>query len=608
MGLFIGVDGGGTRTVGVVFEDEQVVARYVVGPTNPHLVGESGCLDALRDLFESFRGHAPLETVQAVWLGIAGVHTPADVALVQNITGTLGIADKTRISHDLLLALASAGAEKCGIAVVAGTGSCVFGVNDEGGTCLAGGRGHLLGDEGSGYAVAVDALRAASRFEQDRGPQTSLLSRIVDRLGMSEFDEVVRWTYTVEKSDISSLAPLVFEAAEQGDDVAQAILEDGARQLAALTHDVAVKLGLAEAAPTTVLYGGLFEQGYFDLVRDAIDLLLPEAEVVRPKVEGAVAAARLARDSVAEQIPSVSPPARSVGPPVTEQRNWRSAEIDRLSTREMLDIISIEDRKVAQAVEQVLDSVARAVDVAAEVIGSGGRVFYVGAGTSGRLGMLDAAECPPTFGVSDETVQAILAGGDSAAKVAVEGAEDDAEKGATEIARREVGPGDLVVGISAGGVTPFVRGAVDEARKRGARTVLVACNPAADFPETDILINPVVGPEVITGSTRMKAGTATKMVLNMISTGAMIKLGKVYGNLMVDVQPRSAKLVKRARRILSEITGVDDKEASGLLERADNDLKVAIVMGQLSVDSEEARRILDESRGSLRNALDRGTG
>jgi N-acetylmuramic acid 6-phosphate etherase len=608
MALFIGVDGGASRTVGVLVEDERVVARYIVGPTNPHLVGESGCLDALRDLFENLCRHASLGTVQAIWLGVAGVRSPADVAIVQGICATLGMAGKTRVSNDLVLALASAGAEKCGIAVVAGTGSCVFGVNTEGDTCFAGGLGHLLGDEGSGYAIAAEALRAASRFEQDRGPQTSLLPRLVARLGMSEFDEVARWTYTVDKSDISSLAPLVFESAEEGDDVAQAILENGARQLAGLAHDVAVKLGLAEAAPTTVLYGGLFEGSYFDLVRDAISVLLPTAEVVRPKAEGAVAAARLARDSVTDGIEPCEAAAGPVSLPVTEQRNWRSAEIDRLSTREMLDIINIEDRKVAQAVEQVLDNVARAVDIATEVIGSGGRVVHVGAGTSGRLGMLDAAECPPTFGVSAETVQAILAGGDSAAKVAVEGAEDDVERGATQIARREIGRDDLVVGISAGGVTPFVRGAVDEARKRGAHTVLVACNPAADFPETDVLINPVVGPEVITGSTRMKAGTATKMVLNMISTGAMVKLGKVYGNLMVDVQPRSAKLVKRARRILSDVTGVDDKEASELLERADNNLKVAIVMKQLSVDSETARRILDECRGNLRDALDRGAG
>ena len=611
MASFIGVDGGASKTAGVLVEDEQVVARYVVAPTNPHVVGETGCLDALRDLFENLRQHRRVETVQAFWVGIAGLRSPADLAFVRRICETLGIANKTRVSHDLILALASAGAEKCGIAVVAGTGSCVFGVNTGGDTYIAGGRGHLLGDEGSGYAIVIEALQAASRFEQNRGPQTSLLSRLIERLGMTEFDEVVRWTYTVGKSDISSLAPLVFEAAEHGDGVAKTIIENGARQLAGLAHNVATKLELESAATTTVLYGGLFEHRapYFDLVRMEISGLLPTAEIVRPRMEGAVAAARLARDSVAVEARDRDVASDLVTLPITERRNWRSAEIDRLSTRDMLDIINIEDHKVAPAVGQVLDSVARAVDIAADVIGSGGRVFYVGAGTSGRLGVLDAAECPPTFGVSAETVEPILAGGGSAVEVAVEGAEDDVEAGAKEVATREVNRNDLVVGISASGTTPFVKGALDEARRRGARTVLIACNPqTANFPAADVLINPVTGPEVVAGSTRMKAGTATKMVLNMISTGAMVKLGNVYGNLMVDVRPRSAKLVKRSCRILSDITGVGNEEASELLERANNNLKVAVVMKKLSVDSEKARQILAESRGNLRNALEMDTG
>ena len=232
-------------------------------------------------------------------------------------------------------------------------------------------------------------------------------------------------------------------------------------------------------------------------------------------------------------------------------------------------------------------------------------MLYVGAGTSGRIGMLDAAECPPTFGVPPETVQAVLAGGDSAAKVAAEGAEDDAEEGMREVVRREVSRADVVVGIAASGTTPFVKGALDEARRRGATTVLVACNPrGASFAEADIVINPVVGPEVITGSTRMKAATATKMVLNMISTAVMVKLGKVYGNLMVDVQPRSSKLRRRARKIVSDIAAVDDAEASELLKLADYEVKVAIIMKRLSVDSDRARQILVESGDILRKALE----
>jgi len=603
---FIGVDGGASRSVGLLTDDETVLARCAVGPTNPHVVGETGCLDALRDLFETLRQRAPLETVQSIWLGISGVRSAADFALVRRVCETLGIADRTTVSDDLVLALASANAEKCGIAVVAGTGSCVYGVNIAGDTCTAGGRGHLLGDEGSAYAIAVEALRAASQCDQERGPETSLLPRIMERLGVSGFEEAVRWTYSASKADIASLAPLVFDVARHSDEVAKTIVERGGRRLAESAHDVALKLGLADSAPTTVLYGGLFEQSehYFDLVRSEIVRRMPTARVVRPPVEGAVAAARLARErgAVREQRPDAQ--RSSISVPLTETSNWRSAQIDRLSTKGMLEIINTEDRKAAHAVEQVLDDVARAVDAAAEAISSGGRVFYIGAGTSGRLGVLDAAECPPTFGVPPEMFQAILAGGSAAAAAAVEGAEDDIQAGAEEIARREIGPNDLVVGISSSGTTPFVKSALDEVRRRGAGTALVACNPAtADFPSVDILITPIVGPEIIAGSTRMKAGTATKMVLNMISTGAMIKLGKVYGNLMIDVQPRSSKLVNRARRILQELTGIDDQEAAQLMKQSGNDLKVAIIMRKLSVSSDEAVAILAASNGNLRDAL-----
>ena len=607
MALFIGVDGGATRTVGVLTDEEKVVARCVVGPTNPHVAGETGCLDTLGNLFENLSMHNPLDAVRAIWVGIAGVRARADLALMRRICEKLGIADRTRVSDDALLALASAGVEKCGIAVVAGTGSCVFGVNAAGEKLMAGGRGHLLGDDGSGYAIAVEALRAASRAEQNRGSQTSLLPRLMEKFGVSDFDEVVRWAYGAGKGDISSLAPVVFDCAEQGDTVAEGITENGARHLADLARHVAANLELEGTEPTVVLYGGLLEHfaTHFDRVKDKIAVLLPTATVVRPNVEGAVAAARLARDSVSGETLHYDVASELPSCPITEARNWRSEEIDRLSTTQMLDIINFEDHGVAPAVKQIIETVARAVDVAADAVRSGGRMFYVGAGTSGRIGMLDAAECPPTFGVPAETVQAILAGGDSATKVAAEGAEDDAEQGAREVARHEVDRKDIVIGITASGTTPFVKGALDEARRRGAHSVLIACNPAsADFPAADIVINPVVGPEVITGSTRMKAATATKMVLNMISTGVMLKLGKVYGNLMVDVQPRSSKLRTRARKIISDITGVNDAEASELLKLADNNVKVAIIMKKLSVGSDKARAILAQSDGNLRRALE----
>jgi len=607
MALFIGVDGGATRTLGVLTDDEKAVTRCVVGPTNPHVVGETVCLDAFGDVLDNLSRDYPLDCVQAIWFGIAGVRTHADLALMRRVCEKLGVADRARVSDDTLLALASAGLEQCGIAVVAGTGSCVTGVNVEGKRLIAGGVGHLLGDEGSGYSTVVEALRAASRAGQGCGPQTALLSRFIEKLGVSGADEVVRWAYGASVSDVASLAAVVFNCAEQGDGVAEGIIENGAQHLADLARHVADQLEFGDARPGIVLYGGLLEHfpRYFDKVKGKIADLLPTAAVVRPAVEGAVAAARLARESVGGGTSSCDVASELPDLPVTETRNWRSEEIDRLPTLEMLDIINLEDHKAAPAVRQVLENIARAVDVAAEALRSGGRMLYVGAGTSGRIGMLDAVECPPTFGVPPETVQAVLAGGDSAAKVAAEGAEDDAAVGAGEVVRYKVSGGDVVVGIAASGTTPFVKGALDEARKRGASTVLIASNPfTAGFAEAAIVINPVVGPEVIAGSTRMKAATATKMVLNMLSTAVMVKLGKVYGNLMVDVQPRSAKLRRRACRIISDITGVDGAEASQLLELAGNDVKAAIIMRELEVSCDRACEILAQFDCNLREALE----
>jgi len=610
MASYMGIDGGATRTVGVVTDDDRVVGRYVVGPTNPHVVGESGCLRELESLFEFLSHDRPLDVVRGIWIGISGVRTQSDLALMKRICERLGIADKTLLSDDLILALASASAQTCGIAVVAGTGSCVFGVNDRNDTCTAGGRGHLLGDEGSGYAIVTEAIRAASRFEQGRGSQTSLLSRFVENLGVREFDDVVRWVYNATKSDISSRAGLVFESAADGDKVARQIIERGANELAELAHHVAVALGLAETMVTVVLYGGLFDHcgSYCALVTTGIARRVPSARTMRPEVEGAVAAARLAREHTSVKTTCEGAETELTTLPVTESRNWRSAELDEVSTIEMLEIMNLEDHRVAPAVKQVLDRVARTVDLAADAIRSGGRIVYVGAGTSGRLGVLDAVECPPTFGVSPDTVQAVLAGGETATRGAIEAAEDSTENGVQQIAMRNVTGNDLVVGISAIGTAPFVKGALEEARKRGARTVLIACNPARpDFPEADVLINPVVGPEILAGSTRLKSGTATKVILNMISTGVMVRLGKVYGNLMVDVRPGSAKLARRARRIISEITGASDEDAGELLARAENNVKVAIVMKLLSVDAVTARDILAQCDGNLRKALGKQT-
>jgi N-acetylmuramic acid 6-phosphate etherase len=278
--------------------------------------------------------------------------------------------------------------------------------------------------------------------------------------------------------------------------------------------------------------------------------------------------------------------------------------VDELGTREVLELINTEDRKVAAAVQAVLPEIAGAVDLVTAAFRQGGRLFYTGAGTSGRLGVLDASECPPTFGVDPGMVQGIIAGGEPALVRSQEGAEDLEQNGAEIIEQRGVNGRDVVMGIAASGVTPFVLGAISKARELGAGTVFFTCNPAsAEKVDACVKITPTVGPEVVTGSTRMKAGTATKMVLNMITTAAMIKLGKVYGNLMVDLKPSCAKLQDRAERILTETTGLNPHDCGKALEEAENDLKTAIVMTKRAVSLETARDLLLRNNGVVRDAL-----
>jgi N-acetylmuramic acid 6-phosphate etherase len=290
---------------------------------------------------------------------------------------------------------------------------------------------------------------------------------------------------------------------------------------------------------------------------------------------------------------------------LTEQRNPRSMRIDELSTLEIVDVINAEDRMVAEAVQEEREEIAHAIDIVVDCFQRGGRLIYVGAGTSGRLGVLDATEMPPTYGTPPSMVQGIIAGGFPALVRAQEGAEDHPEHGARDMDERDVGPDDFVLGVASSGTTPYVHGALRRARERGARTGFLLCTypPPSLMESHDVVIAPLVGPEVITGSTRMKAGTATKMVLNTITTAAMVKLGKVFGNLMVDLQVTCEKLRDRGERILMETLGLDRPAASQLLERAGGHVKTGMVMGQLKVDREKARELLDANGGLIAKVL-----
>ncbi|UCM62008.1 N-acetylmuramic acid 6-phosphate etherase [Aeromonas hydrophila] len=285
---------------------------------------------------------------------------------------------------------------------------------------------------------------------------------------------------------------------------------------------------------------------------------------------------------------------------ITETRNPASVEIDQLPTLEMLRVINQEDQQVALAVSQLLPEITRAVDAIAAAFGKGGRLVYIGAGTSGRLGILDASECPPTYGVSAEQVVGLIAGGHKAILQAVENAEDDAELGAQDLKNIQFCANDVLVGIAASGRTPYVLGAMAHARAVGATVCSISCNPGSPLAQAaDISMVAVVGPEIVTGSSRMKAGTAQKLILNMLSTGAMIRTGKVYGNLMVDVEATNAKLVERQKCIVMEATDCERAVAERALAQADNHCKTAIVMILAGLTADEARTRLQSSNGFI---------
>ncbi len=293
---------------------------------------------------------------------------------------------------------------------------------------------------------------------------------------------------------------------------------------------------------------------------------------------------------------------RKTGHLLTEKINPRTARLDECSPAEIVELILTEDRAIAEAVGREKVRIAGAVELIVGRMARGGRIIFAGAGTSGRLGVMEAAECPPTFGTDPSRIVALIAGGGKAVLQSVEGAEDSAGESREALKKLGLEEKDVLIGIAASGTTPYVEGALSYAQKKGSGRILLTCNPA-DNDVPDIIISVLVGPEAVVGSTRMKAGTATKMVLNMLTTASMVKLGKTYGNLMVDVQPKSAKLRDRAKRIVMEIAGVDEERAAKLLKKSGWDVKASVVMGKKNVTYDQARDLLMKNNGFLRKAL-----
>ena len=555
----LGVEGGGTKTAWVLVERDGHDLRIVEQGTLPASNFRLTTTDRLRGILQEL----PKE-IDRVGVFLAGCGPGEDRDALAKLCAEIWPNAKIFTGSDRESGLAAALGHGDGIVVNAGTGASVTGRRHER-IEKAGGWGHILGDAGGGYFLSLQALRLVLReYDLHRG-EAQFTASILRALSLNTRDELVRWAQTADKMEIAMLAPIVFEAAQNGDANVVQILEEGARVLSEYTAAVATRLGLL--APKVILLGGLFHRDsiYTHAFRRRLKKDLVDARVAMSERSPEFGAAWLAAEL--DERPTIQPKSREaeieeLAAALTEQRNPRSENLDKLSARELVELFVDEEKSVRKALHEKIVDLAGAVEMVSAALRKGGKLFYIGAGTSGRLGVLDASEIPPTFGASADLVQGIIAGGASALHRSVEGAEDDESSGALAIDERGIRNVDVVIGITASGRTPFVLGALTRAKAIGAHTIRLTCNPAAATNDNvDLAIDLATGPELLTGSTRLKAGTATKIALNIISTGAMIALGKVRGNLMIDLAVSNTKLRDRAARLVAEMAGCNHDTA-----------------------------------------------
>ena len=579
----LGVEGGGTKTAWVLVERPltlpsqgdpgaplRILAQGKLPPSNFRLETP----DHLRAIFREL----PRE-IDRAGIFLAGCGTSEDRQSLLRLCAEIWPNTKIVTGSDRESGLAAALEHSDGIVVSAGSGSSVTGRRGDK-IENAGGWGHILGDTGGGYFLSIQALRLILReYDLHRG-EMQFTAKILHALSLNNLDELVRWAQTADKMEIAMLTPVVFEAAASGDARVMEIIEKGAQVLSEYTEAVASRLHLL--APKVVLLGGLFQRDsiYTHAFRRRLKKNLPDARVATAERAPEVGAAWLAAeisDHVTFQSKLPENEIDDLAAALTEQRNPRSENLEKLNPRELVELFVEEERFVHDALRGAIVDLARAIEIVSESLRNGGRLFYVGAGSSGRIGILDASEIPPTFGASPELVQGLIAGGATAIHRSIEGAEDDKGAGAVAIDQRGVKGVDVVIGITASGRTPYVLGALARAKSIDAKTVLLTCNPAnLQTGIADLVINLAVGPEIVTGSTRLKAGTATKIALNIISTGAMVGLGKVHGNLMIDLHASNSKLRDRATRLVAQLSESDYDSARRQLEANDWNLRTVV--------------------------------
>jgi N-acetylmuramic acid 6-phosphate etherase len=562
--VVLGIEGGGTKTAWALAKGDTILDSGKLPPANLRLTS--------RDQLKAIFGALP-KNADRVGVFLAGCATDEDRATLLKLSREIWLKAKIVVGSDRDSGMAACLRHRDGIVVNAGTGSSVSGRHRDQ-IEKAGGWGHILGDTGGAYFVSIRALRLILRDHDLRRGNRKFAASVLSALGQNSFDELVRWAQTADKTDVAALAPIVFAAAHDGEEPVQRIIHASAAALADFTVAVAARLRLPK--PEVCLMGGLFEHqpGYAEIFEIVLHEILPYANVRLTTVAPELGAVWLT--SGRDSLPLGAPVQYAEKIPATEKINPRSGTLQKLSPRELVELFVAEEKDVELALSKRVHELARAIELTSHGLANGGRMFYVGAGTSGRLGALDAAEIPPTFGAAPELVQAIIAGGAAALQRSIEGAEDDETNGALAVVARNVSANDVVLGISASGDAPFVRAALAHAREIGAKTIFLTCSEIREKTSFDLVIELPTGPEILAGSTRLKAGTATKVALNIISTGAMVQLGHVRGNLMIDLQPTNKKLRARAVRLVAQLSGCDEKTARDRLEHAGWNMRSAL--------------------------------
>lgn len=611
--LYIAIDGGGTGTRAGLYDAAGTLLNETAGgPSNPYQSSPEVAAEYLSELVMRLFPEGP-EVPVAVLAAISGARgkETRDV-LAGVLAGRVPRVRRVVITTDVHAHLLANAGRRSAALVVAGTGSSVAVLDANENATIVGGRGPILGDDGSAYHLASTALRAAVRDFDKTGEPPDMLAALIRKAELDDEDQLVAWCGKAAKEEIAGLARTVLERADAGDLLARDCADECAAALARVMSGAIERTGLARNAPIFVM-GGMFERSllYCDLFRRALRELNVRNEISSAPLTGHRAVFQLAgilNDS--RRYDFVNYYEWPIGytdhgeATVRSPHSAASPALDGLSVESMLHRMHDADAEALRSTQNSRPELALLVNRVAHAFRHGGRLIYVGAGTSGRIGVLDASECPPTFGVPPGQVIGIIAGGDRALRDSIEGAEDDVDAGRADIENVDppIGKDDVVVGIAASGTTPYTLAAVEEAKSRGATTALVCCNPDAKV-EVDYLIVLPTGPEVLPGSTRLKAGTATKMVLNAISTGAMALSGRVFEGYMIGVQPTNAKLRKRAAYIISSLTGLKFEEAAQRLADADNSVAAAVIMERLKVSAADAHALLEKTRGDVRAAI-----